>query len=197
MTARTPDGLLFAVVGPSGAGKDSVINMARATFERDARILFVRRVISRPADATAEDHEPVTEAEFAIREAAGAFCVVWRAHGLCYGIETSALNHVRSGGIAIVNGSRQALGGVLSCFPDVQVVEVSAAPEVIAARLRARGRETTAEVTRRLRRSADAYPGAAGAIRIDNSGDLAVAGRQLTTLIRRALARGAKPAADH
>ena len=190
MTARTHDGLLFAVVGPSGAGKDSVINMARATFEHDPRVLFVRRVVSRPADAAAEDHEPVTEAEFAIREAAGTFCVAWRAHGLCYGIETSAVNHVRSGGIAVVNGSRRAMGGVLSCFPDVQVVEVSATPEVIAARLTARGRETKAEVDKRLRRSADAYPGAAGAIRIDNNGDLEAAGQQLTALIGRALARG-------
>ena len=74
-------GHLVLVVGPSGAGKDTLLNLARTHFASREDVVFQRRVITRPADTT-EDHEPVTEAEFAGRD----FALSWRAHGLCYGI---------------------------------------------------------------------------------------------------------------
>lgn len=177
-------GTLFAVVGRSGAGKDSVMNHARATLAGEDRVLFVRRVISRPADSEGEDHEPVTEDQFRQRRAEGAFCAQWQAHGLHYGIPSAILDHVETGGIAIVNGSRQALDRLFDRFPHVQVIEIVADPDVIAARLAARGRETAEQIAGRLRRSVLAYRGADTAIAIDNSGPLAVAGDALADLIR-------------
>jgi ribose 1,5-bisphosphokinase len=50
--------MIFAVVGPSGAGKDLLIQGALAA-RPDLRL--VRRVITRPADSGAEDHEAATE----------------------------------------------------------------------------------------------------------------------------------------
>lgn len=181
-------GTLFAVVGRSGAGKDSVMNHARAALAGDKRVLFVRRVISRPADSQGEDHEPVTEDRFRRLLAEGAFCAAWQAHGLHYGIPTAVLDHVETGGIAIVNGSRQALDRLFDRFPHVQVVEIVADPDVIAARLAARGRETADQIAGRLRRSVPAYRGADTAIAIDNSGPLAIAGDALADLIRSRMA---------
>ena len=79
--------MLVLVVGPSGAGKDSLLNAARAAFADDPRIHFVRRVITRPADPGGEDHEPVNEAGFAAR----SFALSWSAHGLSDGIPAEAL----------------------------------------------------------------------------------------------------------
>lgn len=177
-------GTLFAVVGRSGAGKDSVMSHARATLAGDKRVLFVRRVISRPADSQGEDHEPITEARFRQLLAEDAFCAVWQAHGLHYGIPAAVLDHVETGGIAIVNGSRQALDRLFDRFPHVQVVEIVADPDVIAARLAARGRETAEQIAGRLRRSVPAYRGADTAVTIDNSGPLAIAGDALADLVR-------------
>ncbi|WP_245412708.1 phosphonate metabolism protein/1,5-bisphosphokinase (PRPP-forming) PhnN [Oceaniradius stylonematis] len=177
-------GMLFAVVGRSGVGKDSVINHARAALACDHRVLFVRRVISRPADSRGEDHDPVTEDQFRRLLAEGAFCAEWQAHGLHYGIPTAVLDHVETGGVAIVNGSRQALDRLFDRFPHVQVVEIVADPEVIAARLAARGRETAEQIAGRLRRSVPAYRGADTAVTIDNSGPLAIAGDALADLVR-------------
>ncbi len=70
--------MLVLVVGPSGAGKDSLLQTAREAFRCDPRIGFARRVITRPADPDGENHEPVSEAEFTARD----FALSWSAHGL-------------------------------------------------------------------------------------------------------------------
>lgn len=190
MAGAGGSGVLLAVVGPSGAGKDSVIDFARKALADDARVLFVRRTISRPTDGASEDHEPATPEAFQRLANAGAFAVTWQAHGLHYGLPRAALNHVEEGGVAIANGSRKAMAAVFERFPRVQVVEIAAAPDVIAERLAARGRETEADIAARLKRSVNAYQGADDAITLDNSGPLSVAGNAFVQLVQRHLAAG-------
>ena len=169
-------GRLLAVVGPSGAGKDSVINAARTVLAGRPGILFVRRTISRAPDGITEDHDAVSQARFEAAEAAGAFCVTWRAHGLCYGIPEPVRAHVQAGGIAICNGSRAAMDRFAAAFGDALViVEISARPEIIATRLAARGRESAAEIERRMSREVGHWTGDRAPVVIDNSGDLAEA----------------------
>ena len=50
------------VCGPSGAGKDSVMALARDALAERGDIMFARRMITRPAQ-TGADHEPVTAAQ--------------------------------------------------------------------------------------------------------------------------------------
>ena len=52
-------GILFFVVGPSGAGKDSLIEGARSIGEP---FVFARRVITRPAGSAGEDHDELDDA---------------------------------------------------------------------------------------------------------------------------------------
>lgn len=178
-------GLLVAVVGSSGAGKDSLIRFACASLPANTGIYFVKRVVTRPPGAGAEEHTAMSEAEFAAAEAAGAFALTWQAHGLCYGVPVAGLEHVRAGGLAVLNGSRAALGRTVECFGRVQVIEVTASPEAIASRLGGRRRETAEDIERRLARRIDHYPGADGAIRIDNSGALETAGQAFTDILLR------------
>ena len=57
--AKIGPGRLVLVVGPSGAGKDTLIDLARAACAGDNRIVFARRVVTRES-SDAEDNEPVT-----------------------------------------------------------------------------------------------------------------------------------------
>ncbi len=138
-------GMLVLVVGPSGAGKDTLLDAARAALADDPRFHFVRRVITRPADAGGEAHEAVTEQDFAARD----FALQWQAHGLRYGIPADA---IKTGAVAVANVSRTVIADAARRFP-VRVIEVTAPPDVLAARLASRGREDAADVASRLTRS--------------------------------------------
>jgi ribose 1,5-bisphosphokinase len=144
--------MIFAVVGPSGAGKDTLIAGALAA-RPDLRL--VRRVITRPTEAGGEDFEGVTEAEFADRLARGEFALHWQAHGLCYGIPKDQLD---GPGDVIFNGSRAALPDAVRQLPGLRVILVTAPVATLAARLAARGRETEADILQRLSRAGFALP---------------------------------------
>ena len=183
-------GVLVLVVGPSGAGKDTLIRAARAQFGPADDVLFVRRAITRPEDLDGEDHQPMTPAEFDAAERAGLFAVHWHAHGLRYAIPATVDAHVGSGRVAVANGSRAALPLFVARYLNLVVVRVTARPDVLAARLAARRRESEPAILERLRRAGDAgladLP--AGAVTIDNSGEPDAAAALLLVEIRRAIA---------
>lgn len=180
-----PRGALVAVVGPSGAGKDTLIDYARRQLAAEPAVLFVRRVVTRPALASAEDHATLPLSGFMAARAAGAFAVTWEAHGLHYAIPAEALRHVAAGGVAVVNGSRAALSEIRGAFGTVLTVAVTCRPDVLAARLAARGREDVAEQERRRARGNLLFGEEPNSVEIDNSGDVATAGEALVAAIRK------------
>ncbi|MBK4216902.1 phosphonate metabolism protein/1,5-bisphosphokinase (PRPP-forming) PhnN [Paracoccus caeni] len=155
---------VFAVVGPSGAGKDTLIAGA-AQARPDLRVL--RRVITRPESAGGEPFEGVTEAEFARRHAAGEFALTWLAHGLHYGVP-----HAPDDGVTLFNGSRRMLEQAATAFPGLRVILVTASAPVLAARLADRGREDAKDIAARLTRSAP-LPGGLPVITVRNDGSVA------------------------
>ena len=98
-------GVLIAVVGPSGVGKDSLLSGARTS----SPVQFMRRTITRQADAGGESHRAVTEDEFQALLQQHIPVSLAGPH-LSYGIPTGEENLVRHGHTAVFNGSRHALG---------------------------------------------------------------------------------------
>lgn len=147
-------GTLFLVVGPSGAGKDTLLLAARQRLDGDPRYFFPQRVISRPAEAGGEDHVPVAADAFEAMQAAGQFLLHWRAHGLCYGIPVSAGAALEEGRNVVANVSRTVLDEARERFQPVRILSVEVRPAVLRARLLERGREGPEDVERRLQRAA-------------------------------------------
>ncbi|UJW75595.1 phosphonate metabolism protein/1,5-bisphosphokinase (PRPP-forming) PhnN [Rhizobium sp. SL42] len=188
-----PPGTLVAVVGPSGAGKDSLIQFAMAHFSGQPEVHLVQRVITRAADAGGEDHVAVSAADFEARQQAGDFAVHWDAHGLRYGIPASVLDQLSEGHVVVANGSRSVLDRFQRAFASLLVVNVTARPEVLAARLQARGRESAADIEARLTRGGSlSIPAQYNCLTIDNSGPLEEGGRKLVAALEGLLA--ARPA---
>lgn len=183
MSMEGQAGAMVVVVGPSGAGKDSVMAYAARHFSGQDRVAFVRRVITRPADAGSEVHEAIDAEGFRRRAAEGAFAVSWDAHGLSYGIPRETLDRVASGVTLIANGSRSALADFAETYPRLKVVLVTARPDVLAVRLAARGRESREAIMRRLERTVPEIVIAADTVVIDNSGPLEEAGEAFVQLL--------------
>jgi ribose 1,5-bisphosphokinase len=189
ITEASRTGCMVAVVGPSGAGKDTLIAYAARFFEGRDDVVFVRRVITRDAAAGGEDHDGVSEAEFEALEQAGRFAVSWGAHGLRYGIPVETREAVAKGRLVIANGSRSALARFKDAYPSLVVVNITASPDVLAARLEARGRETREEILGRLERSSLAVTGDYHVVTIDNSGALEDAGSALVEALNSCFTR--------
>lgn len=145
---------LFAVVGPSGAGKDMLMRMAADAVPG---LRLARRVITRPSAAGSEEFEGVDLAEFQRRCDAGDFALHWLAHGLHYGIPAREL---AGPGPVLFNASRAVLAEAAARWPGLAVVLVTAPPEVLASRLAGRGREAAGDQQLRLARAkVDLPPG--------------------------------------
>ncbi|MBM7067964.1 phosphonate metabolism protein/1,5-bisphosphokinase (PRPP-forming) PhnN [Actibacterium sp. 188UL27-1] len=167
-------GPLAAFVGPSGAGKDTLMEAVHARLPNSH---LVRRIITRPTEAGGEMFEGVSVTEFERRAAAGAFVLRWGAHGLYYGIPSAVGEVLADGRLALVNLSRGVLAQAAAQFPTLHVLNITASPEVLAARLAGRGRETPEQILKRLSRKPAQFPPGLAVTDIVNEGtvDQAVA----------------------
>jgi len=146
-------GILFVIVGPSGAGKDTLLDGARLRLAGDRRFAFPRRVITRPADAGGEIHLATTPENFDAMEAAGGFLASWRAHDLAYGLPIALMDELAKGRHVVVNASRRAITILAARVPRLIVLHVTAPISILARRLAARGREGTDQIANRLARA--------------------------------------------
>ncbi|PZO00852.1 MAG: phosphonate metabolism protein/1,5-bisphosphokinase (PRPP-forming) PhnN [Hyphomicrobiales bacterium] len=163
-------GILFVVVGPSGAGKDTLMDGARKALADSGRFAFARRLITRPADAGGEDHEAIDESGFAALVAAGGLLVSWNAHGLHYGLRASLRDELASGRHIVANGSRGVLETLAHAVQRLIIINVTASPEILAVRLAARGRETADDIAARLARKPPQWPAGIETIAVKNDG---------------------------
>ena len=170
MVAR---GTLILVVGPSGAGKDTLIAGARAKLKGDLHFVFPRRAITRSQGAGGEDNETMAPGAFAAAMAAGAFALAWRAHGLSYGIPIAIEAALGQGRHVVVNVSRSVIAEARQRYQPLRIVEVWAPPEILAERLAARGRESSTEIAQRLVRASPIAVEGPEVIRIATTGSAA------------------------
>lgn len=162
-------GRLIAVVGPSGVGKDSVM---QGLAEVIPDLHLVRRVITRRPGLGSEEYDAVSEEQFQDLASNGAFAVHWGAHGLFYGIPQTVRYQLNKGTDCLANFSRKALLAGADAFPNFVVLNVTAHPETLAARLAARGRETEADIARRLAEANKPLPEGLDIITLANDGPL-------------------------
>ena len=177
-------GTFVLVVGPSGAGKDSIIEGARAALEGKGGFVFPRRYITRAAAAGGEAHVALTPEVFAHRREAGDFLLEWHAHGLDYALPQAIAAELAAGRTVIANVSRSVIEAARARFQPLIVAAVTAPDTVLSARIRARGREAAGDVAARLERARTDRPSGADVITIVNDGPLARAVEAFVALLR-------------
>ena len=108
----------------------------------------------------------------------------WQAHGLSYGIPAAVPGRVGSGEELLVNLSRTVLADVAAIVPSFAVLNVTARPETLAARLSSRGRESAADIARRLGRQVRTMPAGLPVVTVSNDGALADTAREALRLLQ-------------
>ncbi|MGL6245476.1 phosphonate metabolism protein/1,5-bisphosphokinase (PRPP-forming) PhnN [Pseudomonas sp.] len=181
------DGRLIYLMGPSGSGKDSLIEAARQPL-RAINGEVVRRVITRSAESVGEDAIGVSREEFAQRRDKGDFALWWHANGLDYGIPNQIDDWLKEGRHVLLNGSRGHLAEARKRYPTLLPVLLTVRDEVLRERLLKRNRENHEEIEARLRRNglftADDSLGDTPIYRLDNSAELAVTVENLLALLK-------------
>jgi ribose 1,5-bisphosphokinase len=144
-------GRLLLVIGPSGAGKDTLLGLAKAACTDDMNIVFPRRVVTREASSS-EDNESLSPDAFQRALQQGAFAMHWEAHGHCYALPKAIDDDIRAGRTVIVNVSRMVVEVMRRSYADVVVVSITAPPQILAERLATRARSSDGQIEARLRR---------------------------------------------
>lgn len=152
---RIGPGRLVLVVGPSGAGKDTLLGLARSACAEDGNtIVFPRRVVTREASSS-EDNEQMSTEAFQQALAQGKFALNWQAHGHLYGLTRLIDDDIRAGRTVVVNVSRTVIDEARRTYADILVVSITAPADVLAARIAMRSRSSDGSIDQRLARKVD------------------------------------------
>jgi ribose 1,5-bisphosphokinase len=178
--AKIGPGRLVLVVGPSGAGKDTLLKLAQAVCAGDASIVFPRRAVTREASSS-EDNDYLSVDAFRQALTRGDFALHWEAHGHCYGVRRALKDDIYAGRTVVVNVSRTVVDAARRAWSDVVVVLVTAPPAVLAERLALRARDSDGRIEARLDRAVD---DAAPDVTIVNVGNAEAHARRLVDAIR-------------
>jgi ribose 1,5-bisphosphokinase len=175
-------GRLILVVGPSGAGKDTLLGLAKAACADDRNVVFPRRVITREASAS-EENEEVSAGFFQEALTRGEYAMHWEAHGHCYALSRAIDDEIRAGRTIVANVSRTVIGAMRRAYAEVVVVSITAPPNVLAERLAMRGRNSDGKIEHRLHRTVE-DAAAAPDVTIVNISTAEYHARQLVRVIR-------------
>ncbi len=175
-------GRLMLVVGPSGAGKDTLLGLAKAACADNSNIVFPRRVITRAASAS-EENEEVSLGTFQEALTRGDYAMHWEAHGHRYALSRAIDDDIRAGRTVVANVSRTVIGAMRRAYADVLVVSITAPPDVLAERIAMRARNSDGKLESRLHRTVE-NASTAPDVTIVNTGSAEYHARQLVRVIK-------------
>ncbi|MEM8690021.1 MAG: phosphonate metabolism protein/1,5-bisphosphokinase (PRPP-forming) PhnN [Pseudomonadota bacterium] len=178
-------GTFFAVVGPSGAGKDTLIDAAEKSLGEDKRFVFARRYITRPEDSGGEAHRAISREAFERKAKGGEFALSWSAHGLYYGVPVAVVEATSSGSNVVCNLSRSVVQEASRMFSNLAVLHITAPPEVLAQRLAERNREAAHDIDQRLNRCVPQFGAPNRVVEFENVGPVEETANQfIRTLLK-------------
>ncbi len=186
--SKTKPGVFFLVVGPSGVGKDSLIDGAKEHLP-PKQFVFAKRTVTRPPGMIGEDYQSCDSVEFAKRKLNGEFLVTWQAHDYEYGLPRDLATKQAQGMHIVANGSRSAVQEISQTVDNLVVIDITAPPEVLAKRLASRGRETEAQIAARLNRQTSKFPAHIDVHQVNNDTSLEEGIKRFIDTIKQFVAR--------
>lgn len=178
-------GILFYVVGPSGVGKDTLLDFAKKAL-KNSNVHFPKRYITRDKEAGGEDHVAISKENFVNKIDEVFFGLWWQSHDNYYGIAKHDINSFLSKGVnVVVNGSRGYHEMALNSYPEMKTVLITANKDTIRERLIKRGREANEEIEKRIIRSTsfNDFSEKKNVITLNNDSALEISSEKLIALL--------------
>ena len=148
---------IYLALGPSGAGKDTLLLAGRALLAGSSDVVFIQRHLTRNAASVTYLEISVTSDAFAAGLAANTYALHWEAHGTRYGVPSAELSAaLGQGRRCVLNVSRTQVPIVQEKFGgrhEVYVLHITASFATLRMRLLSRGRESPEDVEKRLARA--------------------------------------------
>ncbi|WP_372598439.1 phosphonate metabolism protein/1,5-bisphosphokinase (PRPP-forming) PhnN [Amphritea sp.] len=145
-------GKLLYLIGASGSGKDSLLEGCRQRLQTHHCCFVAHRYITRAPNVGGENHIHLSPEEFDMRASMGMFAMQWYSHDYSYGIGSEIDNWLSTGINVVINGSREYLQIAMHAYPNLIPVLVEVDETILHQRLMKRGRESEAEIVKRLAR---------------------------------------------
>jgi thymidine phosphorylase len=186
--SQTKPGVFFLVVGPSGVGKDSLIDGAKKLLPPE-QFVFAKRTVTRPPGMIGEDYQSCGPTTFAQRKLEGGFLVTWQAHGYEYGLPRELTTEQAHGMHIVANGSRSAVQEISQTIDNLVVIHITAPVGILAKRLALRGRETEAQITARLNRQTSTFPSQIEVHQVHNDASLEEGVKRFVDTIKQVLSQ--------
>ncbi|MBC8210616.1 MAG: ribose 1,5-bisphosphokinase [Gammaproteobacteria bacterium] len=144
---------LYFLVGPSGAGKDTLLRELKKNQYAETQPLVAHRYITRDPREGDENHVELCPFDFNRRLEAGLFLFNWESHGYQYAIGREVKKWVKSGHNVIINGSREYFPVAREILPALVPIWISVSEQILRQRLISRGRETAEQIEQRILRN--------------------------------------------
>lgn len=170
-------------MGPSGAGKDAVLQHVRRDLDGRGAVVFAHRYATREPAPGHPNEVALGPGEFALRETRGLFAFTWNAWSVRYAVGTEIREWLARDLTVVVSGSREHFIREPPSDPRLLPVLITASPAERARRLRARGREPESAIAERLRRGEALRPAHPALVTIDNDGPLERAAAAFAVLL--------------
>lgn len=167
---------IILIVGPSGVGKDTLLRHAKEKLGK--KFNFVKRYITRKPD-TSEENYYIDEYAFEILKHKSYFASSWGAHDNYYGIAKRFITL----GVNVISISRSKIKDFEKQYDKVYTINVTIPKKELRQRLLLRGRETEAQIEKRLARSYDKVK-AKNLIEFDNSTSLVESKKRFKKLLK-------------
>jgi len=198
-SASLTAGNLFMVVAPSGAGKSTLVNALLARDPGIALSVSYTTRPPRPGDQNGREYHFVSIDEFKERRARGEFLESAEVHGNFYATSRVWIEErARAGSDVLLEIDWQGARQVKTVFPEsIGVFILPPSIEALANRLRKRGQDSEAVITRRLLAAGSeiAHAPEANYVIINEDFDLAL--QQLTAIVTTTRLRYGSQAARH
>ena len=146
------NGQIIYVMGPSGAGKDSLMKWVLQNKSSSMNFYWAKRIVTRNRPKGEGTDEYVSLESFEKLLSNQILAMHWSAYDIHYGISKSELLCIEPNTMVFINGSRAYLSRAIELYPKLCAIHITASTNTLEQRLNQRERESKDKILERLSR---------------------------------------------